>query len=526
MTKKRTTEEFIVLANEIHNKKYDYSLVDYKNKEEKVDIICPIHGIFSQKASLHLKGSGCPKCSYIERGILSRKKKEEFIKEANIIHNNAYTYENFNYITSHTKSVITCPKHGNFEQTPNDHLQGKGCNLCKTSHLEEFVHNKLLYYNIKFEYQKHFEWLGKLSLDFYLPEYNIAIECQGKQHFGKGGWCGDFNFEALYKRDKIKNDLCMGNGVLLLYFCYDLSELNSELTIYNSNNTFDSFDKMILQHSIGKNNSWKQEFFEFYNSIDDVYNLKNSITIELCDLMLNSEKYSLPNDKIKKFNKYKKIDKKIIFIFEDEWVHHKSIVKSRILNILKLTRRKIFARKCKILEISYKECYIFFNENHLQGAIPSKYYFGLYYENELVSVMSFGLLRKNLGSNNKEGCYELVRFCNKLDTEIVGGASKLFKFFIDNYSPKEIISYCDLRWSNGNLYEKLGFELLYVSRPNYFYINNDLKKRENRFKYRKDILIKNGFSKDKSEHEIMLELGIYRIYDCGCYVFKYKNRGI
>lgn len=257
MSKRRTTEEFIKLANETHNKKYDYSLVEYKNKEEKVDIICPIHGIFSQKASLHLKGSGCPKCSYIERGILFRKKKEEFIKEANIIHNNAYTYENFNYITSHTKSVITCPKHGNFEQTPNDHLQGKGCPKCNMSHLELYIMKKLCENNIKFEYQKHFEWLGKLSLDFYLPEYNIAIECQGKQHFGKGGWSEDFNFEALYERDKIKNKLCMKNGVLLLYFCSDLIELNGDLTIYNNNNTFDSFDEMILFYNIGKHSDWK-----------------------------------------------------------------------------------------------------------------------------------------------------------------------------------------------------------------------------------------------------------------------------
>ena len=135
--------------------------------------------------------------------------------------------------------------------------------------------------------------------------------------------------------------------------------------------------------------------------------------------------------------------------------------------------------------------------------------------------MTFGNLRKNLGSTSKEGCYELLRFCNKLNTTVVGGASKLFKHFLKEYKPKEVISYCDRRWSEGNLYEMLGFEFSHNSKPNYFYVING--KRENRFKYRKDILVKEGFDPNKSEHEIMLERGIYRIYDCGCKVYKYVN---
>lgn len=524
MTKRRTTEEFIQLAEQVHKKKYNYSLVNYKNKEEKVDIICPKHGVFSQKPSIHLKGSGCPKCSYIERGLLFRKDKEDFVKESKIIHNNRYTYEDFHYVNSHTKGIINCPKHGPFKQKPNDHLQGRGCPICNISHLELYIMHKLKDYNIQFEVQKQFEWLGKLSLDFFLPDYNIAIECQGKQHFGKGGWVEDFDFDSLYERDKIKNELCSQNGILLLYYCNDLKDINHDLSIYNENNIFDSFDEMVSRNNIGQMKNWKKEFIDFYNSIHDIYHYKDNIAIELCDLTFNSEKYVLPNNNIEKLNAYNKIGKKMICIFEDEWVYHQHIVKSRILNLLKLTQRKIFARKCTIKEMTYQECYQFLNENHLQGATPSKYYLGLFYNNELVSLMSFGLFRKSLGSNTKEGCYELIRFCNKINTEIIGGASKLFHFFITKYSPKEIISYCDIRWSSGDLYKKLGFELLYKSRPNYFYVNQNLRIRENRFKYRKDVLVKNGFDKNKSEHEIMIERGIYRIYDCGCYVFRYKKR--
>ena len=137
----------------------------------------------------------------------------------------------------------------------------------------------------------------------------------------------------------------------------------------------------------------------------------------------------------------------------------------------------------------------------------------MYYNDELVSLMTFGNLRKNLNQKNEENVYELLRFCNKLDTNVVGGADKQLKYFIKTYNPNQIISYADRRWSQGNLYEKLNFKFIHNTKPNYFYVIKN--KRENRFNHRKDILVKQGYDKNKSEHEIMKERGIYRIYDCG-----------
>jgi hypothetical protein len=133
--------------------------------------------------------------------------------------------------------------------------------------------------------------------------------------------------------------------------------------------------------------------------------------------------------------------------------------------------------------------------------------------------MTFGKLRKSMGSNSEYGNYELLRFSNKLNTIVIGGADKLFKHFIKTYKPKEIFSYADRRWSQGQLYENLKFKFIHNSKPSYFYILN--KKREFRFKYRKDILVKQGFDKNKTEHQIMLDRKIYRIYDCG--TIKYKK---
>jgi hypothetical protein len=225
----------------------------------------------------------------------------------------------------------------------------------------------------------------------------------------------------------------------------------------------------------------------------------------------------LYKDKNYHLNKTVECEKKgiqLIHIFEDEWLYKQDIVKSRVKNILGLTENRIYARKCVIKEVSSKESKEFLNKNHIQGSINnSNVRIGLYYNNELVSLMTFGSLRKSMGSVSVDGSYELYRFCNKLDSSVIGGADKLLKYFIKVYQPNKVISYADRRWSQGDLYEKLGFKFIANSKPNYFYVLNH--KREGRFNYRKDILIKEGFDKDKSEHQIMLGREIYRIYDCG-----------
>ena len=130
--------------------------------------------------------------------------------------------------------------------------------------------------------------------------------------------------------------------------------------------------------------------------------------------------------------------------------------------------------------------------------------------------MTCGKGRIAMGGKSNE--YELVRFCNKLDTTVIGGADKLLKNFIKTYQPKTIISYADRRWSMGNLYNKLNFTKMHESNPNYWYIINN--KRKHRFGFRKSILVKQGYDTNKTEHEIMIEKNINRIYDCGTIAYK------
>ncbi len=127
MSVKFTKDDFISKSIKIHGDKYDYSLVDYKKSSEKVIIICKKHGKFDQLAKNHLSGRGCYLCKKSKSYT-----NHEFIEMSNKIHNNKYSYLKTNYINSHSKVIITCREHGDFNQIPTNHLSGKGCGKCAT----------------------------------------------------------------------------------------------------------------------------------------------------------------------------------------------------------------------------------------------------------------------------------------------------------------------------------------------------------------------------------------------------------
>jgi hypothetical protein len=199
----------------------------------------------------------------------------------------------------------------------------------------------------------------------------------------------------------------------------------------------------------------------------------------------------------------------LIHIFEDEWLYKKDVVLSIIKNKLGLITQRVYARNCRIKLVTSGQHKDFLEDNHIQGSVNTTIKLGLFYGDELVSLMTFGR-RNGIG---KTIDWELIRFCNKKDTIVVGSASKLFKYFIKNYEPKNVISYSDRRWFSGELYQLLGFKPTTPSQPNYWYVNNTI--RYHRLNFKKNVLVKQGFDKNKSEREIMFERGYYRIYDCG-----------
>ena len=249
--------------------------------------------------------------------------------------------------------------------------------------------------------------------------------------------------------------------------------------------------------------------------IDILIEHKN-LAIEYDGFYYHNEKAVWKNYHLNKTELCEKQNFQLIHIFENEWLYKQDIVKSRLKNLLGIYDATVFARKCEIREVTSKESKIFQEANHIQGACNSSVNLGLYFNNELISLMTFGKCRFN---KNYE--WELLRFCNKLGYHVPGAAGKLLKHFEKTYNPTSLISYADRRWSRGKLYDALGFTLDHISRPNYWYYKNgdyELKSRVNFQKHKlKDKLEK--FDPKLSESENMKNNGYLKIYDCGNLVY-------
>jgi len=281
---KKNTDIFIEESTKIHKNKYDYSLVDYKDAKTKVKIICPVHGVFEQRPDHHLRGSGCIKCminnamltneDFIKKSIMKhgnrydyskvnyignnikviigckkhgyftqkpsnhmqgqgcpvcrqenmKSTKEIFIEKSNIIHEFFYNYSLVDYINNYTKVIIICPIHGEFDQKPNNHLQGQGCSSCKKSLMENKINKFLKNQGIVVIRQKTFDDcknINKLPFDFYLPDFNLCIEYNGKQHYEPIKWFGgEMTLKYIQKNDFIKRNFCEDRGIKYLEISY------------------------------------------------------------------------------------------------------------------------------------------------------------------------------------------------------------------------------------------------------------------------------------------------------------------
>ena len=230
----------------------------------------------------------------------------------------------------------------------------------------------------------------------------------------------------------------------------------------------------------------------------DIYLPEIKLGFEFNGLYWHSEEFKENNYHLNKILYFKERGIRIIHIYEDDWNNKKDIIKSQIKNYLGLTENKIFARKCIIKETL--DSSVFLNNNHIQGNDKSVIKLGLYYNGKLVSLMTFDQFEGRKKMLKSE--YNLSRFCNLLNCNVIGGASKLLNFFIKTYKPTRIISYADRSWSEGGLYYKLGFKLAIESKPDYKYIINGKRVHKSNFKM-------------KNEKLEMINKGVKRIYDCG-----------
>lgn len=248
----------------------------------------------------------------------------------------------------------------------------------------------------------------------------------------------------------------------------------------------------------------------------DLYIPEKKLAFLFVGLYENSDKHKPKNYHVKLMDDCNMNGIQLIQVFEDEWMYRNKITKSRIKNLLGIYDKTVYARQCEVKEVQPRDAKIFLETTHIQGYSPALVNLGLYFKDELIALMTFSKPRFN-----KTYEWELVRFCTAIGCHVPGGASRLLRHFIINYKPKNIISYADLRWSQGGLYKTLGFELKNQSVPNYWYIKPGNDFRESRQKYQKhrlkDLLEK--YNPNISEDRNLKENGYLKIYDCGNLVF-------
>lgn len=220
----------------------------------------------------------------------------------------------------------------------------------------------------------------------------------------------------------------------------------------------------------------------------------------------------------------------LFHLFGYEWTWKQDVCKSMIVNALGCTPNKVYARKCKIKEVSYSDSVKFLNENHRQGNCTSSIRLGLYFNEKLVSLMTFSKMRTTIGTGNENlsDCYELARFCNLKYTSVVGGASKLFKHFANTYmSVTRVRSFSDKAHTKGSLYETLGFSKVHENGPSYRWVNPVTDESYSRVSTQKRHLKKllNDPSVDlsKTEVQIMEQHGYVRVYDSGTVLWEWNR---
>lgn len=256
----------------------------------------------------------------------------------------------------------------------------------------------------------------------------------------------------------------------------------------------------------------------------DIFIPEKNIAIEYNGLYWHSENNG-GKDKNYHLNKTNHCNDKgihLIHVFEDEWIYKKDVVKSKLRHILCAADEKIYARKCKLHEISNIDKLDFLDTNHIQGNDMSSIRVGAYHGDELVAVMTFGKLRTALGQTSKKEHYELLRFATK--KLVVGVASKLFKYFKTTYNPKYVVSYCDLRYGTGCVYTHMGFTYIKTSLPNYWYFKVGNYIRYHRYNFAKHKLKDklDIFDPELTEWQNMQLNGYDRIWDCGNLKFEWK----
>ena len=478
------TEDFIRKAKVVHGDRYDYSKVEYVKNDLKVIIGCPLHGEFEQTPSGHLSGQGCKYCGAQQsaESVKSRMtlSKDEFVRRAKEKHPGKYDYSKVEYVKYDLKVIIICPVHGEFEQTPNKHLCGRGCPTCGRERtikhnfltLEDFTRKAKNVHMDRYDYSNS-AYTGTHD--------NIEIICEKHGAF----------FQTPHNH-------LSGMGCPRC----STSVSKTEIKLVDFIRTFYSGEIITNSKSI-------------IPPLElDIYVPALHLAIEYNGGYWHSEKFKSKEDHLHKYNLCKDKGIRLISIWEWEYLKDKTKIENFIKNLIS-EKIKLQARKLELKSVSIREQREFLERNHLQGYVPCTVALGLYQENELIQIMT---LR---AKDKKNKVFEIGRLATKIGYSVTGGAERLFKHLRTLVDYKEIISYNNMDKFTGVVYERLGMQFDGITIP-YGWIGNG-KRFLPRYQTQKSKLVKQGHDKNKSESEIMRGAGFEKIYFTGVSKFILKQ---
>jgi hypothetical protein len=466
MPKQQTTVDFVADCNKIHNNFYDYSLTVYTGLKSPVKIICPIHGLFEQVAKYHKTNkAGCPQCAG------KNKTTQTIIDDFKKIHRNTYDYSNVVYQDMLTPVNILCAVHGEFQQLPRYHLNGSGCPQCAGNaklDTSDFIEKSNIVHSGQYCYDKA-DYVGShIPITITCPIHGEFLQ-RPNDHTNNGAGCPSCaNHRSSGEREVSK---------------YLTDVLNCVVEVGRR----DIIPPLEL----------------------DIYIPPHNIAIEYCGLYWHSDIHP----RIDKHYHKTKHDMcqqrgiQLLTIFEDEWLDNKRLVKNKIENLLHLRPDSVYGRKTNVEVLDTKTKRHFFNNNHIQGDGPGSIAIGLRHKGELVACMSFS-------RHETRGWFYLTRYATT--TRVVGGFSKLLRFFENTHDWAKIISFADLRWSDGNLYSSNGWVLDKTIPPDYYYSVKG-RCRIHKSNYRRSKLRTKlvNFNPALTERENCDRAGLLRVWDCG-----------
>ncbi len=549
-------ETFIEKARKVHGDRYDYSEVDYVNSETKVCIICPQHGRFYQAPSAHIRGNHCPKCANIKRGDTFRFTKEDFLTKAREIHGDRYDYSKVDYKSANDKVCIVCSKHGEFWQTPLQHINMKqGCPKCAGRGLtkEEVIEKFREIHGDKYNYDKLVITKMNDKSIITCPKHGDFLQSPSKHLMGRGcPKCGKESSsekkfltkeEFVEKARKVHGDkydyskvdykgkferveiICPKHGS---FYQLPFDHLDGHgcqkcgVIVSNCENEIYDF----LCNMLGKDSVIQHDRKVLGNGQEiDIYIPSLKFGIEYNGLYFHSDAVGKPrNYHLAKTEKCKELGIKLIQIFEDEYKANSGLILEKICYSLGLNENniKVMARKTEVREIDRSTAKEFLNNYHIQGYSNATCSYGCFYNNKLVAVMSFS-------KTGEKDVWLLTRYATKSGHLCQGCAGKLFTNFVREHNPMLVKSFADRRWtvsSDNNLYTKLGFVLVDVLKPDYRYIKEKSpSERIHKFNLRKKSLHrKYGLNMDLTESQMVKELGYVKIWDCGLFKYVWKKK--